>query len=90
MIQLTRINQSPLILNSDLIEHIEAAPDTIICLTTGQKMIVRESPAEVIDKVVHFRQRVYAEPQIKSRFHWLETQNPGYKDDDSESWNGVC
>jgi flagellar protein FlbD len=55
MIQLTRINQSPLILNSDLIEHIEAAPDTIICLTTGQKMIVRESPAEVIDKVVACR-----------------------------------
>jgi flagellar protein FlbD len=90
MIQLTRINQLPLILNSDLIEHIEATPDTVISLTTGQKMIVLETPAEIIDRVVHFRQRVQVQPQVTSRMHWLETQHPGYKDDDADSWNGVC
>jgi flagellar protein FlbD len=90
MIHLTRINHLPLILNSDLIEHIEATPDTVVSLTTGQKMIVLESPSEIIDRVVHFRQRVQIPSQAGNRVHWLETQQPGYTDDDLESWNGIC
>jgi flagellar protein FlbD len=35
MIQLTRLNRIPMVLNSDLIEHIEITPDTVITLTTG-------------------------------------------------------
>lgn len=89
MIHLTRINHLPLILNSDLIEHIDATPDTVVSLTTGQKMIVLESPKEIIDRVVHFRQRVQTPAQM-TRVHWLETQDPSYKDDDLESWNEVC
>lgn len=90
MIHLTRINHLPLILNSDLIEHIEATPDTVVSLTTGQKMIVLESPSEIVDRVVNFRQRVQTPSQTTSRVHWLETQHPGYADDDLESWNGIC
>lgn len=55
MIRLTRLNQSPLVLNSDLIEHVELTPDTVISLTTGQKMMVRETPDQIIDKVIEFR-----------------------------------
>jgi flagellar protein FlbD len=55
MIQVTRINRVPLVLNSDLIEHVETTPDTVISLTTGQKFVVRESAEEVIQKVVEFR-----------------------------------
>lgn len=55
MIKLTRLNQIPLILNSDLIEHIDATPDTVVSLTSGQKFLVTESPEEVVDKVVEFR-----------------------------------
>ena len=40
MIQLTRLNRIPMVLNSDLIEHIEITPDTVITLTTGQKIVV--------------------------------------------------
>lgn len=58
MIALTRINGLPLMLNDDLIEQIESIPDTIVRLTNGQKVVVRETPAEVIDRVVAFRQRV--------------------------------
>jgi flagellar protein FlbD len=58
MIALTRINGLPLVLNDDLIEQIESIPDTIVRLTNGQKVVVRESPAEVIDRVIAFRQRV--------------------------------
>jgi flagellar protein FlbD len=55
MIHLTRINHVPMVLNSDLIEHVEATPDTVISLTTGQKILVLESPNEIIERVIHFR-----------------------------------
>jgi flagellar protein FlbD len=55
MIHLTRINHAPLVLNSDLIEHIEVTPDTVISLTNGQKFMVLEPAEEVIRRVVEFR-----------------------------------
>ena len=51
MIQLTRLNRVPLIVNADLIEHVEVTPDTVVALTTGQKFMVLESAEEVVDKV---------------------------------------
>jgi flagellar protein FlbD len=60
MIKLTRINHVPLVLNSDLIEHIEAAPDTIISLTNGQKLVVLESIDEIVRGVIEFRRAIYA------------------------------
>lgn len=47
-----------MVLNSDLIEHIEAAPDTVISLTTGQKIVVLETADEIIERVVEFRRAV--------------------------------
>jgi flagellar protein FlbD len=61
MIRVTRINHKPLILNSDLIEHIETTPDTVISLTNGQKYVVTEPVDDVIEKVVQFRRRLYTE-----------------------------
>lgn len=58
MIRLTRINRVPLVLNSDLIEHVEATPDTVIALTTGQKLVVLESAEEVIQRVIEFRRQI--------------------------------
>ena len=58
MIELSLINGSQIVLNSDLIEFIEATPDTVISLSTGKKMIVRESVSDVIDKIVEFRRRL--------------------------------
>jgi flagellar protein FlbD len=64
MIRLTRINRVPLVLNSDLIEHIEATPDTLIALTTGQKLVVMESAEEVIRKVIEFRRLISSRPML--------------------------
>jgi flagellar protein FlbD len=58
MIELTRLNHVPLILNSDLIEHIEATPDTVITLTTGQRYMVLEPSDEVVQKVLAFRRAI--------------------------------
>jgi len=60
MIQLTRINHVPLVLNSDLIEHIESSPDTIVSLTNGQKLVVLETIDDIVQKVVQFRRAIYA------------------------------
>ena len=58
MIQLTRINNQPFVLNADLIEFIETTPDTMIRLTSGQTLTVLESVDEVVNRVVRFRQLI--------------------------------
>ena len=70
MIWLTRLNRVPLVLNSDLIEHIEVTPDTVITLTTGQILRVRESAEDVVRRIVEFRRRIWgpdAEPAALCR-----------------------
>jgi flagellar protein FlbD len=66
MIKLTRLNHIPLILNSDLIEHIDATPDTVVSLTSGQKFLVSESPDEVVDKVIEFRKLILCPEMFSS------------------------
>jgi flagellar protein FlbD len=58
MVRLTRLNHLPVVLNSDLIEHIEETPDTVITLTTGQIVRVRETADRVVELVVEFRRRI--------------------------------
>jgi flagellar protein FlbD len=58
MIQVTRLNHTPVILNCDLIEHVETTPDTVISLTTGQKLMVLEEPEEIIRRVVEYRRSI--------------------------------
>ena len=60
MIRLTRLNHAPLTLNSDLIQHIEETPDTVITLTTGEIVRVRETADEIVERVVAFRRRIHA------------------------------
>jgi flagellar protein FlbD len=55
MVRLTRINHQAIILNSDLIEHLESTPDTVITLASGQKLVVLESTDEVVKRVIEFR-----------------------------------
>jgi len=58
MIQLTRLNSHPLAVNSDLIKFVEQAPDTVITLITGEKIVVRESANDVLERIVEFRRAV--------------------------------
>ena len=61
MIRLTRLNHVPLVLNSNLIEHVESTPDTVVTLTNGQVFMVLESPEEVIQRVGDYQRTIYAE-----------------------------
>ncbi len=60
MIKVTRINGGAFVVNSELIEFIEEKPETIICLTTGKRIMIRESVEDVIDKVAKFKGVIYA------------------------------
>ena len=55
MIKVTRLNDSELVINAELIEFVEATPDTIISLTTGKKIMVKESTDEVIKRVKAYK-----------------------------------
>jgi flagellar protein FlbD len=58
MIELTRLNGTPMVLNSDLIKTAEASPDTMLTLINGEKLIVREDCAEVMERVIAYRARL--------------------------------
>ena len=49
------------VVNAELIESLEAAPDTVINLATGNRYLVRNSVDDVIAKVVEYKKQVYAE-----------------------------
>jgi len=58
MIELTRLNGIPIVLNSDLIKTAEASPDTMLTLINGEKIIVREPCEEVTERVLAYRARL--------------------------------
>ena len=60
MIRVTRINDAELVVNSDLIEFVEAIPETMITLTTGKKIMVRESVDEIVQRVATFKRAASA------------------------------
>ncbi len=65
MIALRRLNNEPVMVNPDLIEFLEATPDTVVTLTSGNKLLVRDSMDEVREKIIEFKRRIHgpaAEP----------------------------
>ena len=60
MIVVTRLNRTRFAVNPDLVERIQAAPDTTITMIDGAPFVVTESMAEVIERIVRFRARVLA------------------------------
>jgi flagellar protein FlbD len=64
MVKVTRLDGAEFVLNAELIEHIEATPDSVITLMTGKKWVVLESVDEVVRRVVQYRRslRPYLTP----------------------------
>jgi len=58
MIKLTGFNNIEFYLNADLIEKIEVTPDTVITTTNGKKFVVKDTPEEIINKIIKFRQKI--------------------------------
>jgi flagellar protein FlbD len=60
MIEVTRLNGNTMVINSDLIKIAEQSPDTMLTLVHGEKLIVRESCEEIVEKVLVYRARLLA------------------------------
>jgi len=58
MIRLLRLNGSDYVLNAELIETIEATPDTVITTTNGKKLVVKDSVEDVVEKVIEYKRKV--------------------------------
>ena len=58
MINLTQLNGLAVVVNAELIALIEARPESILTLTSGQKLTVREPVGEIIEQVANYRRRV--------------------------------
>ena len=58
MIEVTRLNGTKILVNSDLVEIVEETPDTVITLTTGKRLIVKESRQEIKNLVKLFRREI--------------------------------
>jgi flagellar protein FlbD len=65
VIELTRLNGMIFSLNAELIEQIDSTPDTVITLTTGNNIVVKESREEVVQKILNYRRAVMAEQRGK-------------------------
>jgi flagellar protein FlbD len=66
VIQLKRLNGVEFHLNAELIEQVESAPDTVITLVTGNNIVVKESRADVIEKILEYRRQIQRERKEKS------------------------
>jgi flagellar protein FlbD len=62
MIEVTRLNNIPIIINASLIECIEQTPDTVITITNGMKYVIKETPEEVVNKAIIFQQKLNSFP----------------------------
>lgn len=61
MVEITKMNGQKILVNPDLIETVEETPDTVMTLTTGRKIIVKESRQEVKNLVKLYRKDIFAD-----------------------------
>lgn len=66
MITLTKLNDQEIVVNVDLIKFIEATPDTLLTLSTGDKLPVRESVEDVVAKVIAFKRQLQIQPPTRA------------------------
>jgi len=66
MIYVTRLDGSRFVLNGELIRDVEATPDTVITLTTGQKIMVREAVDEIVTAVIEYKRRIHRPDVLKN------------------------
>lgn len=59
MIKLTALDKREFYLNAELVEQIESVPETVITLTNGKKLLVRNTVEEVVEKITKYKQQIF-------------------------------
>ena len=72
MIKLHKLNGAEIVVNAELIESVEAAPDTVLNLATGNRFIVKDSMQDVVDKIVEYKRKVYADKKCVNPIEGFE------------------
>lgn len=67
MIPVTRFDGTTLIVNVDRVLWIEETPDTVIVLTTGERLLVRERPADLVRRALDFKRAAASGPESRAR-----------------------
>jgi len=65
LIKLTRLDGQPFVLNAELIRTVEATPDTVVTLVDGSRVIVAETPAELVRRVIAYRQAISGRSRMR-------------------------
>ena len=66
MIKLTRLDGEVFVLNAELIRYVESRPDTYVTLVSGERVLVRESMDEVLQRAVSYQQSKLLLPPVRS------------------------
>lgn len=77
MIKLTRLAGEPFLLNAELIRYVESRPDTFITLTTGERLVVKETMDEVMQRTIDYQRGKHLFPlSPNDRSHAISTCSP--------------
>jgi len=66
MIKLTRLDGQAFVLNADLIRYVDERPDTFVTLTSGDRIVVRESMDAVVTAAVDYQRSKYLVPPLQT------------------------
>ena len=58
MIDVTRLNGKRFVINAEQIRFVESTPDTMIALVSGEKLIVKESLQEVVERAIQYQRQI--------------------------------
>lgn len=67
VIKVTRLNNSVVYVNADLIQTVEPTPDSIITLTNNIKMVVRETPDVIVERIIEYKRQILSNSTITVR-----------------------
>jgi flagellar protein FlbD len=67
MIPLVRLDGSDVVVNAELIVTVESTPDTMLTLTTGHHLLVKDSVDDVVTRVIEYRRKILAGPTVPTR-----------------------
>jgi len=62
MIAVTRLNGKRFVINVDQIRYLESAPDTVVSLIGGDRIMVKETPEQVISLAIEYHRQIHAFP----------------------------
>ena len=67
MIKVTRLNDSTLMINVDMIQSLKAIPETVITFTNNDKIMVKEPLEEVSQRIVEYQRTLYSKSAGRNR-----------------------